>query len=78
MAIEPPGTSVHFGGTIRMHDNPNFGVLNAFNAMHDIPNVFVVDASCFTTCVEKNPTLTAMAIAMRAADFLIRNSASLP
>ena len=73
MAIEPPGTSVHFGGTIRMHDDPKFGVLNAHNAMHEIPNIFVIDASCFTTCVEKNPTLTAMAIAMRAADLLSQN-----
>lgn len=73
LAIEPPGTSVHFGGTARMHENPKFGVLNAFNAVHEIPNIFVIDASCFTTCVEKNPTLTAMAIAMRAADRLSRN-----
>jgi choline dehydrogenase-like flavoprotein len=77
IAIEPPGTSVHFGGTIRMHDNPKFGVVNAFNSMHDIPNIFVIDASCFTTCVEKNPTLTAMAIAMRAAHVLSQNTGSL-
>jgi choline dehydrogenase-like flavoprotein len=69
-AIEPPGTSVHFGGTARMHDDPKFGVVDRFNAMHEVPNIFVIDASCFTTCVEKNPTLTAMAIAMRAADCL--------
>jgi choline dehydrogenase-like flavoprotein len=30
--------------------------------------VLVVDASAFTTGVEKNPTLTAMALAARAAD----------
>jgi choline dehydrogenase-like flavoprotein len=77
IAIEPPGTSVHFGGTIRMHDNPKFGVVNAFNSMHDIPNIFVIDASSFTTCVEKNPTLTAMAIAMRAAHVLSQNIGSL-
>ncbi len=77
IAIEPPGTSVHFGGTIRMHENPEFGVLNRMNAMHEIPNLFVIDASCFTTSVEKNPTLTAMAIAMRAADLLSQNSRSL-
>ena len=73
LAIEPPGTSVHFGGTVRMHEDPKYGVLNAVNAMHEIPNIFVIDASCFTTCVEKNPTLTAMAIAMRAADLLSQN-----
>jgi len=66
-SIEPPGTSVHFGGTARMHHNPKFGVVDADNRMHEVPNVYVIDASCFTTSVEKNPTLTAMAIAMRAA-----------
>ena len=76
-AIEPPGTSVHFGGTVRMHTDPKLGVVNAVNAMHEIPNLFVIDASCFTTSVEKNPTLTAMAIAMRAADLLSQNSRSL-
>ncbi|MCY7276302.1 MAG: GMC family oxidoreductase [Phormidesmis sp. CAN_BIN44] len=77
IAIEPPGTSVHFGGTVRMHHDPKLGVVNAVNAMHEIPNLFVIDASCFTTSVEKNPTLTAMAIAMRAADLLSQNSRSL-
>lgn len=72
--VEPPGTSVHFGGTLRMHHDPKWGVLNAHNAMHEIPNLFVVDASCFTTCVEKNPTLTVMAIAMRAAQYISKHS----
>lgn len=70
VSIEPPGTSVHFGGTARMHSDPKLGVLNAYNQMHEIPNVFVIDASCFPTSVEKNPTLTLMAIAMRAAHHL--------
>ena len=65
-----PGSSVHYGGTVRMHRSPEFGVLDASNRMHDVPNVFVCDASCFTTGPEKNPTLTAMAIATRAADRL--------
>jgi choline dehydrogenase-like flavoprotein len=32
-----------------------------------------VDSSCFTTGPEKNPTLTAMALAARAADKLARD-----
>ena len=32
-----------------------------------MPNVVVVDMACFTTNPEKNPTLTAMALAARAA-----------
>lgn len=65
-----PGQSVHYAGTVRMHDNPEFGALDRWNRMHDVPNVAVVDPSCFTTGPEKNPTLTAMALAARAADRL--------
>jgi choline dehydrogenase-like flavoprotein len=35
-----------------------------------VANVAVVDSSAFTTGAEKNPTLTAMALALRAADRL--------
>ncbi len=65
-----PGSSVHFGGSLRMHADPRCGVLDAWNRMYDAPNVVVADMSCFTTGPEKNPTLTAMAIALRAADRL--------
>lgn len=65
-----PGSSVHFGGSLRMHADPRHGVVDRWNRMHDVPNVVVADMSCFTTGPEKNPTLTAMAIASRAADRL--------
>lgn len=65
-----PGSSVHFGGALRMHGDPRYGVVDSWNRMHDVPNVVVADMSCFTTGPEKNPTLTAMAIALRAADRL--------
>ncbi|HWL42379.1 MAG TPA: GMC family oxidoreductase [Ilumatobacter sp.] len=65
-----PGSSVHYGGTARMHRDPAFGVIDEWNRVYDAPNVVVADASCFTTGPEKNPTLTAMAIAARAADRL--------
>jgi choline dehydrogenase-like flavoprotein len=65
-----PGQSVHLGGTVRMHRDPAHGVLDEWNRMHDVANVVVCDSSCFTTGPEKNPTLTAMAIAARAARHL--------
>ncbi len=68
-----PGSSVHLGGTIRMHASPQFGVLDEWNRVHDASNVVVCDLSCFTTGPEKNPTPTAMAIAARAADQLARD-----
>lgn len=64
------GSSAHYGGAARMHASADYGVLNEWNRLHDIDNVAVVDASCFTTGVEKNPTLTVMALAARAADRL--------
>jgi choline dehydrogenase-like flavoprotein len=68
-----PGTAVHYGGTARMHANSNYGVVDAWNRIHRAPNVLVCDASCFTTGAEKNPTLTVMAIAARAAAHLAQN-----
>ncbi len=65
-----PGQSVHYGGTVRMHTSPEFGMLDSWNRLHAVPNVVVCDASCFTTGPEKNPTLTAMAIATRAGRHL--------
>ena len=70
LATLTPGTSVHYGGTVRMHSSPRYGVLNGWNCLHAVDNVVVADASCFTTSVEKNPTVTAMALAARAADRL--------
>jgi choline dehydrogenase-like flavoprotein len=62
-----PGTIAHYGGSARMHASRNFGVVDAWNRVYDAPNVLVCDAACFTTAAEKNPTLTLMALATRAA-----------
>lgn len=71
--VEPqlsPGTSVHYAGTARMHASPKFGITDAWSRLYDCPNVLVADAATFTTGCEKNPTLTAMALAARAVDRL--------
>lgn len=66
----PPGTA-HDVGTARMGNNPKLSVLNAFNASHDVPNVFVTDGAAFTTSGYQNPTLTMMALTARACDYII-------
>jgi choline dehydrogenase-like flavoprotein len=68
-----PGTIAHYGGTARMHASPEYGVVDPWNRVYDVPNVLVCDAACFTTAAEKNPTLTVMAIATRAAARLARD-----
>jgi choline dehydrogenase-like flavoprotein len=65
--LEPPCASVHYGGTCRMHASPQFGMLDARSRLHAVPNVVVADSAAFTTGPEKNPVLTSMALAARAA-----------
>lgn len=70
LSVKIPGASVHYGGTVRMHASPAYGMLDGWNRLHTVPNVVVADASSFTTGVEKNPTLTVMALAARASEQL--------
>ncbi len=67
---EPSGFASHETGTARMGNDPRTSVLNRFCQAHDVKNLFVVDGSCFTTFPEKNPTLTIMALAVRAARYM--------
>jgi choline dehydrogenase-like flavoprotein len=71
--VEPPGNSVHYGGTCRMHASPRFGVVDGYGRVHGVPNVVVGDSAVFTTGPEKNPVLTAMTLAARASDRLARD-----
>jgi choline dehydrogenase-like flavoprotein len=65
-----PGSAIHEHGTCRMGDDPKRSALNRFNQMHEVKNVFVVDGSAFPSASEKNPTLTILAMAWRATDYL--------
>jgi choline dehydrogenase-like flavoprotein len=66
----PPGHSIHELGTCRMGDDPKTSVLNKWNQSHDIRNLFVVDGSSFVTGGTQNPTLTILALSMRASEYL--------
>ena len=69
-ASDPPGSAIHEHGTCRMGKDPKTSVLNAFNQMHEVKNVFVVDGSAFPSSSEKNPTLSIVALSWRATDYL--------
>lgn len=64
------GSVVHEVGTARMSDDPNEGVLDAWCRTRDADNVYVVDGAAFSSMPDKNPTLTILALAWRAADHL--------
>jgi choline dehydrogenase-like flavoprotein len=67
-----PGTSEHEVGTCRMGSNPKESVCNGFGQTHEVKNLFIADGSLFTQATEKSPTITIMALAMRAADYLVQ------
>lgn len=66
-----PGMAVHEVGTARMGNDPKKFVLDPFNQAHDVKNLLVTDGSCYVSSACQNPTLTMMAITVRACDHLI-------
>ena len=53
-----------------MGDDPTNSVLNAYNQMWDAKNVFVTDSSCFVSGGTCGPTLTTMALTVRACEYI--------
>ncbi len=66
-----PGLGIHEMGTARMGRDPKTSVLNAWNQVHAVPNVFVTDGACMTSSACQNPSLTYMALTARAAKFAV-------
>lgn len=67
-----PGFCIHEIGTARMSNDPKKGVLNKYNQAHDVENVFVTDGAAWVSSGCQNPTLTMMAITVRACDYITR------
>jgi choline dehydrogenase-like flavoprotein len=66
-----PRWALHEAGIARMGTDPKKSVLNQFQQSHDIKNLFVMDASGFTSNPCQNPTLTIMALCVRSCDYLM-------
>jgi len=65
-----PGILIHEVGTARMGNDPKKSILNKFSQAHDVKNLFVTDGACYVSIANQNPTLTMMAITVRACDYL--------
>lgn len=65
-----PGAAIHEMGTARMGRDPRTSVLNKWNQVHAVPNVFVTDGSFMTSAGTQNPSITYMAFTARAVDYL--------
>jgi choline dehydrogenase-like flavoprotein len=69
-----PGLSghQHQAGTCRMGNDPRTSVVDRDCRVHDMANVFVVDASVHVTNGGFNPVLTIMANAFRASEAIVK------
>ncbi len=67
----------HLLGTACMGADPGTSVVDATSRAHLVPNLLVLDGSVFTTAAALNPTSTLQALALCAADCLIRDRASI-
>ena len=70
--ITRPGEIIHEVGTVRMGADPRSSALNAFCQAHEVPNLFVTDGGPFVSQADKNPTWTILALAWRAADYIVK------
>ncbi len=64
-----PGACIHEMGTARMGRDPKTSVLNKWNQIHSVKNVFVTDGACMTSSGTQNPSITYMALTARAVDY---------
>jgi choline dehydrogenase-like flavoprotein len=69
---DPPGFSIHEMGTARMGRDPKTSVLNSFNQLHDIKNLFITDGGAMVSSSCVNPSLTYMALTARACDHAVQ------
>lgn len=69
--MAPPGLGIHEIGTARMGTDPKTSVLNKYNQSWDVKNLFVTDGASFVSSGCQNPTLTMMALTVRACDYLV-------
>ena len=61
----------HQCGTMRFGDDPKASVLDRDCRVHELDNLYVVDASFFPSSSAVNPTLTILANALRVADRIL-------
>ena len=67
----PIGKGIHEMGTARMGSDPKTSVLNKYNQIHSVRNVFVTDGAFMTSSGTQNPSLTYMAFTARAVDHAV-------
>ncbi|MBI1361121.1 MAG: NAD(P)-binding protein [Alphaproteobacteria bacterium] len=69
-AISTGGEIIHEVGTCRMGASAKESVTNSLNRTWDVDNLYLTDGSVFASKAHKNPTITILALSMRASDHI--------
>ncbi|MCG7208268.1 GMC oxidoreductase [Streptomyces arenae] len=67
----PIGATAHQAGTVRFGTDPASSALDVHCKAHDLDNLYVVDTSFFPSIGAVNPSLTAIANALRVGEHLL-------
>ena len=70
-AIAPGGYIIHEVGGAIMGSDRKSSVVNQWGQTWDVKNLFITDGAPFPSNADKNPTLTIMALAWRASDYML-------
>lgn len=70
-AILPGGYIIHEVGGALMGDDPKASVTDQWCRTWDVDNLYLTDGAVFPSNADKNPTLSIMAVAWRAADRIL-------
>ena len=70
LELQAPGADNHEAGTCRMGDNPATSVTDRFGQVHAVSGLYIADMSVLNLTSPSNPTLTAVALAIRTADHI--------
>lgn len=68
---QAPGLDIHEMGGAGMGDDPKTSVLNKWNQVHSVPNVFVTDGACMTSTGNQSPSILYMALTARAVNHAV-------
>jgi choline dehydrogenase-like flavoprotein len=71
-ALRPGGTA-HEAGTARMGRDPSEAVTDSFGAIFGVQGLYIADASVMPTALDRHPTLTLAALALRTADRIAKD-----
>ncbi|WP_342433325.1 GMC oxidoreductase [Neobacillus sp. FSL H8-0543] len=74
LVLRPPGADMHEACTSRMGDDPATSATNRYGQIHGVQGLFVADNSVLPSLTAAGPVLSNVALAIRQADHIVRQS----